>query len=335
MAGSYDTYSVTPRPAWRKYAARSNDVVPARHQAHNGISPYTPYGEILSGTVMMNAVGLNSGVRPLGLQTLEDAIVSGNAANVGDAACFYVTDRVDIVAGEDLYDGIGYVAGSSEEIIVTAKAPGDSRIRVQQVDPGGVSQPLVVTVDDDGTWVDVVVSLETDGGSAIVSTVAEVVAALNADPSFSLLFAELGTTGAETAIATSPQELDGGALAGEKLVDDRNVTDVDKTSDPNVITFDGAAVDVPAGAVIKLHALTSSLLITGILEDQIDTARRRAGETVARDARVTVAVAGTIRTSEVTGWDDALAPYLAGGEVSSGALGQGTALQIDGFVMTP
>jgi hypothetical protein len=336
MAGSYDTYEVAKRSAWRKYAANAGDLVPARHKADSGETGAEPFGLVLSGTIVTYENGGDIGVRPLALQTLEDAIVSGNAGNVADARCFYPADRIDIVAGADTYDEIAFIAGSSaDEITATAKAPGDSRLRVDLKDPGGASQPLSVEVVDDGTTIDVTVSLETDGGSAIVSTVAEVIAALNTGDAAAWLFAELSAgTGTETAIDTGPHALVGGALAGDELVSNRNVTDVDKTSDPNVVTFDGAAVDVPAGAVIR-GVNVDPVAIAGILEDQIDTIRRRAGENVARDARVTLAIAGHIRTSLIVGWDDSLVPYLAGGEVSSGVLGQGTCVSLAGFVFHP
>lgn len=339
MAGSYDTYSVAPRPAWRKYKARSDDVLPTRLQAHNNEAPFIPYGEVLSGTLLMYADGSYPGVRPLPLQTIEDAIVSGNVANVADAANFYLLDTIDIVAGVDSFDEVTFVAGASgAEIKVTADAPGNSRLRVDLVDPGGATQPLTVTVVDDGTNITVTVSLATDGGSVITSTVTDVIDILNTGASAGLLEAALDSgLGAELAVDVGPSALAGGALVGEVLVNARQlVTPPVKTSTPNTITFDGAAVDVPAGAVIQHGNLDGyPELLAGILEDQVDTAYRRAGETVAKDWRVTVAIAGTISVSQVTGWDDALTDYIAGGEVSAGVLGQGTASAINGFVLSP
>lgn len=56
-------------------------------------------------------------------------------------------------------------------------------IDFEMLDPGGASQPLAVTVTGtyDGADRLVSVSLETDGGSSIISTAAEVAAAINAD----------------------------------------------------------------------------------------------------------------------------------------------------------
>jgi len=64
-------------------------------------------------------------------------------------------DAGSIVAADDL-------GGNTAEIDIAAVAHGNSRIRVALVDPGVAGATLGVTVDDDGTDVDVAVQLATD-----------------------------------------------------------------------------------------------------------------------------------------------------------------------------
>ncbi|RJX18511.1 MAG: hypothetical protein C4570_06430 [Ammonifex sp.] len=69
-------------------------------------------------------------------------------------------------------------AGDNNDVKVTAKAAGTAgnSIKVQLKAPGAASQPLFVRVESDV----IVVYLATDAGSAITSTAAQVIAAINA-----------------------------------------------------------------------------------------------------------------------------------------------------------
>jgi hypothetical protein len=328
MVASYTSVAVTPQPAWRLYKFRDDEVLPAYLAAGNLASPSTPFGEILSGTLMCyDPADPTAGCRPMPVQQLESAIVAANVGEVDDAANFYVGDEIDIVAGEDLYDEVTFTAGASgAEIKAVAKNPGDTRMRITLIDPGAASQPLTVVVADDGTNLDVSVYLATDGGSVITSTVQDVIDALNNGATFALLFATLDSgAGGELAIAVSAQALTGGFLEGEVIVDGRNVTDVDKTSSPNTVTFDGATVDVPATAVLKLADLIPEF-VAGVLVPQPDTIQRISGQDVEQGYLVELAIAGAVIASLLTGYEALLAEsYLQGGHVSSGVLGPGTA----------
>jgi hypothetical protein len=330
MSGSYSTSVVTPREAWRRYKARSTDRVPAYLLGENAAAQ--PFGEVLSGTLM--AYQGTDGVRPLALQSINDAVVAGNVLNVDDAAGFFAGDVVDVVAGEDMFAEAIFTAGAlGAEIKVVAKDPGVSRLRVELVDPVGASQPFGFTVTDLGATVDIVFSLETDGGSAVITQVSEIIDAINGDGLFILATASLESgAGTEICIDTGPHALVDGYLTGEIIVDSQTVIAVpDKTSTPNTVTIGGGSYDLPAGAVVKAEDLAAADL-AGILEPQPDTIRRRGGENVTISHSVEIALAGWAIANRLAGYDPTLARYLAGGYVSEGVLGAGLS-PVYGFVV--
>ncbi|MBW2061043.1 MAG: flagellar hook-associated protein FlgL [Deltaproteobacteria bacterium] len=77
-----------------------------------------------------------------------------------------------------------------DDLTITAKTagPDGDNISIEYVDPLGINQPLGVVVNDLGGGVyNIQVNLATDGAGAIVSTAAEVMNAINTDPSASAL----------------------------------------------------------------------------------------------------------------------------------------------------
>jgi len=100
----------------------------------------------------------------------------------------------------------------TSEIVWTARHPGaeGNSIRIKLTDPGGASQPLGVTVTPTVGGYDIDVSLATDGGSAIISTAAQVVAAVNAHLTALQLVVASGT-GAGVVTAQGPTNLASGS----------------------------------------------------------------------------------------------------------------------------
>jgi len=289
-------------------------------QAENAAG--TVYGEILAGTLLSKD---GDEVRPMGLQALSSGIAAANQAEMADASGFYVGDVVDLVAAVDSADTMTIDAdGAGGTLDATALEPGDTRIRVELSDPRGATQPLVVTVSDDGTNHDTDVSLETDGGSAIVSTVAEVIAAIN-DAAGWLVYAELNAaTGPETCIAVAQAARARGFLRGEAIGDGRNGTVVDKTPTPNTVDFDGAAVTVDSGTILMLEDLTPTD-IGGLLERQVNTATLVSGALTGVAQQCEYAIGGYTDAAQVAGYDATLKRYLTGAWVSEGVLGAGQA----------
>ncbi len=322
MARNLRTTTHTPRPEWRTYKFDTDKRLGKTLNADNGAAAPAIYGEVLAGT-LMSVDG--DGIRPLGLQALSSGIAGANQGEMADAANFYVGDVVDLIAAVDSFDTLSIDAdGAGGTFDVTALEAGDSRLRIALTDPSGATQPLTLTVTDDGTNRDIDVSLETDGGSAIVSTVAEVIAALN-DQLGWLVFAALdAATGAEVTIAVAQAALAGGFLLGDVIVDGRNVTVVDKTSTPNTVDFDGAVVTVASGTILMLEDLTAAD-IAGILERQTSTATLVNGVADGIDRQTEVGIGGYATAANVTGYDATLERYLTGAWVSSGVLGPGMA----------
>jgi len=324
MARNIRTIQHTSRPAWRRYRFDDDKRLGQNCVSGNGTGNAGLFGEVLAGTLMaLDASG--DGIRPLGLQALSSGIAAANEGEMADASGFFPGDVIDLVAAVDTFDAATIDAdGAGGTIDVTALEAGDSRIRVILSDPSANSSPLAVTISDDGTNHDIDVSLETDGGGTIVSTVAEVIAALN-DAAGHLVFAELNAaTGAETAVAVTATALTGGFLIGEVIVDGRNVTDVDKTASPNTVTFDGAVVTVDSGTIIMIEDMTPARL-AGVLERQIQTIALDNGSIVGVDQQCEVAIGGYAIDSELTGYDATLQRYLSGAWVSEGVLGAGQA----------
>lgn len=102
-------------------------------------------------------------------------------------------------------------AGNRDDIVITAKQAGadGDKIKVQLVDPNAASASLKVAVETDV----IRVYLATDGTKAITSTIAEVIAAINATlyvkDIVTALLAE-GSEGTDAAIAVAATALAGG-----------------------------------------------------------------------------------------------------------------------------
>lgn len=106
------------------------------------------------------------------------------------------------------------LAGADNDLVFTAVDAGDdgNDITVTYTDPSGNSQPLVVSVSGS----DIDVSVETDGGGALISTAAEVQAAIEAKAEAAALVtvANSGSDdGSGAVIAMATANLSGGGLA--------------------------------------------------------------------------------------------------------------------------
>lgn len=101
-------------------------------------------------------------------------------------------------------------AGAAELILTSLVLGTDGNdIDFEMLDPGGPSSPLSVTVTGtyDGADRKISISLETDGGSAIISTAQDVADAINADADAKrLVLAQFGGdgTGLQAALAATP-----------------------------------------------------------------------------------------------------------------------------------
>lgn len=234
---------------------------------------------------------------------------------------------------------------------------------IQLLDPSATDQALAVTVTyAESGLAAIVVSLATDGGGSITSTVTQVIAALNGEESGSLVFAELrsgdtgsntaiavagaplvigaitstvnqvitalqnsedaaefvdyaladGDSGAGTAVAVGATPLAGGVVAGATKATGRSVTAVDKSSTPNTVTFDGAAVVLASGDYIEVY--DGSQTPVGILERGVSTLdlerTRQAGAATYSDVEVVYGVHGMFKTSELVGLDSLISTAL-------------------------
>lgn len=320
MGRNLRTITHASRPAWRTYKFDDDKRLGQNLTSGNGT---TIFGEVLAGTLM--SLDGTDGIRPMGLQALSSGIAGANEGEMADASNFYIGDTVDLIAAVDSFDTLSIDAdGAGGTMDVTALEAGDSRLRIALTDPGGATQPLAVTISDDGTNRDIDVSLETDGGSAIVSTIAEVIAAINTTLP-AVVFAELdAAVGTETCVAVTQAALAGGFGIGDVIVDGRGVTDVDKTSTPNTVTFDGAVVTVASGTIMMLEDLTPED-IAGMLERQVSTIDLDNGATVGVDQQCEVALGGYAEAAQITGYDATLDRYLTGAWVPEGVLGPGMA----------
>lgn len=123
-----------------------------------------------------------------------------------DPATNVLSNAAGAVTAASLVTG---TVGANNAIRWTARSA-DRLPRVQLVDPGGASAALAVDVDGN----DVIVSLATSAGSAITSTAAQVIAAVNEhDAASGLLTAanEGASSGAGVVLAVAITALSGGA----------------------------------------------------------------------------------------------------------------------------
>lgn len=333
MARSVNEVTHIAETPWRELPAAGREWVRAGMCA--GGNGTTTFGLILGGALMTKDG--NSKYRPLGVQGLIDAIAAANLGKVTDSSGFYVGDEIDIFAGADAFASAEWdVTPDPSAILVTALVAGaepGNRIDVKITDPSGNNQPLAVTMTEDFTDLLIDVSIETDGGGALISTLAEVIAAINdAAGAAGLVKAELGSgaNGAHiVSAAVVAQSLAGGHLIGDELVSNRTITLIDRTTTPHEITFDGAVVTQAVGDV-----LANAVICYGVSQHQVDTSEKIPGGVEARDRGCSVSLMAAVESASLGGYDDALQQYLAGGP-ATGALGATDGWPIVGFVFLP
>lgn len=144
-----------------------------------------------------------------GLKRVPAGTVVGRLGNGKYAPYFAGAAAVPGVASTVTLKASG--AGNRDDIVITAKQAGadGDKIKVQLVDPNAASASLKVAVETDV----IRVYLATDGTKAITSTIAEVIAAINATlyvkDIVTALLAE-GSEGTDAAIAVAATALAGG-----------------------------------------------------------------------------------------------------------------------------
>lgn len=310
MAGGYQTVNHTPKRQFRRFKFRAEEAGSAVLASGNGT---TNFGEIEAGTVMgqIGDGGSDDGkIRPFPLAKITNAVSAGVAVETADASAFYVGDTVSVLSADGVEDAVTIAAGDNpSNLTVQAVTPGDSRIKVKLTDPSANSQPLKITITDDGADVLLDVSLATDGGGSITSTVQEVADILTGT---ALVTCPTIETAADLAQAVAATALTGGVAVGGAIASARTVSAVDKTSSPNTVTVSGANFDTEIGDYIHLDDMT---LVEGVLEDHVDTVRRISGTDIAEEKRVAVGLGGYVTEAQLVGLSDALKAYMAGGHV--------------------
>jgi len=154
---------------------------------------------------------------------------------VGGAAAAFLTDKTQKVQKKNTqgaYDSATLVpAGANNDIVFTAKTSGASGISVEILNPGAANQALKVTTVNNK----ISVSLATDGVSAITSTAAAVISAVNNDPDASERVSAANAaandgTGVMAAVALTP--LASGVASTGTAAEGVILEDVDVTSGP-------------------------------------------------------------------------------------------------------
>lgn len=159
-------------------------------------------------------------------------IVGGAAASVlaDDTQKVQKKNTASVAASVTLQPG---GAGGNNDITVTAKkaGTGGNSIKVELKNPGAASQALKINIVGDT----IEVSLATDGTSAITSTAAQVITAINAHLTAKELVTAANATGSDgtgvvAAVAATPLAggTDGNASAAEGVL----LNDVDVTYGP-------------------------------------------------------------------------------------------------------
>jgi len=336
MARRYQRTAVAPVPNFR-YLRWGDDIhQPIMVDSDNGT---TMYGRILAGTVMsMNAGG--DAWRPCGVQELDGPIAAANIAEVDDSSNFYLADVIDILAAADTFDAVTIVASAggppTADILCTALEAGGSNLEIELIDPPGNNVPLSMELADYGAARVLEVTCATDGASAITSTVQEVIDIINTSVYMSAALA--AGVAADVAIAVAATALAGGVLIGDTIAGARNITLIDAVAVPNEITFDGAAVTAPAGAVVAMNDI-GERIPWGILEDDLMTLETDPSTGVQTGVQQpgNLAMQGVFRQSGVTGWDRQMVPYLLPQSILEGwfALGERLAPANFGLLVVP
>lgn len=209
-------------------AAKSEQAAPAAVSVANAAA-----AQLIA--VGEEAVIIMGGVVDVAVADLPVGADDGDPLWIAEADNSLHLDEDDAVAAS-LVTGL---VGSNNAIRWTADEPGEAGedIRVALVDPAANSQALAVDVDGD----DITVSLATDGAGAIVSTAAQVIAAVNEHDTASQLVtaANAGVsngTGVVTAVGLTP--LAGGADEDAGLIKFGRISSIDDTTDIAQVNLD-------------------------------------------------------------------------------------------------
>jgi hypothetical protein len=260
------------------------------HEQHSVIiaksNGTTNFDQVLGGTPL-GRITASGKYRPCLKAPLAGAIAGANSGDVGagNAPLIFDADVIDIISKAGVkgavtmadLDGVG---ASGESIDLEGLALDGIPHRVTLVDPGGASQAFSVDSDyDDATGIrTITISLETDGGSLSLTTIREIIDAIN-DEGGDAVRASLAAGATDTTVvvvgSAGNYDLAGGAAPGGALATGRNVSNVNKAT--GTFDFDGAAVTAAAGDVVQ--ASDGSENAKGALYDSIQTL----GQEVASD----------------------------------------------------
>lgn len=322
---SYSSVSLPQVTPYRATGRKDDAVLPGRVAADNTTpgDGSTDYGDIDQGTVM--AKDSNGKLHPAGWQKCSAASAT-NTATVEDASNFVVGDTVEIRSNAGVYDAVTINAGDNPSTLdITANAVGDSGLSIALVDPSANSQPLSFSVADDSGDTLVSVSLATDGGGAITTTVAELAAYINANTIAMGLNASNAETGADVCQAVAATDLTGGLAQYGAVASARTVSSTTSTT----VVFDGAAVDIAAGD----HLLkTGAWQPAGFLDDNVHTKRYVGTTAVKSEQNGNLRIAGDVRSSQVTGSGEYVKEAMSGGPYTSPADGSVIVPPFEGFI---
>lgn len=265
----------------------------------------TTYGKVYAGTVVSKD---SSGVyHPCGWQVAQSGGAAVNVMTVEDASNFYVGDTIEIRSNGGEYDAVTIAAGDNpSDLDITANAVGDSGLSIALVDPSANSQPLTYSIADDSGDSLVSISLATDGGGAITTTVAQLAAFINANTIAMGFSASNAETGADVCQAVAATDLTGGVADAGAIVSARSVTATTATT----VTWDGATSTFSAGdRLLKTGAYKPS----GVLERTVSTQRYVDLSAVAESRHIDVRYAGDLRPDQLTGLSSDLKEAMSGG----------------------
>jgi hypothetical protein len=275
------------------------------------------YNSVLGGT-LLGRITASYKYRPVGKAPLSAGASATNTLTLGAAGVATLFDgdvvsvnSVDGLNGTAVMDDLDGVGSSGESIDLKSALLDGLAHSVTLTDPAGASSPLYTQADIDpvtGVYT-VEVFLETDGGSAIVSTLDEVIYELNNQVGEAVQAAlASGATGSTVIVAGALDTwaLAGGVVPGGAIASTRTVSN--KTS---------TTIDISGGAIT---ALTGDLVQT---EDGSDTAvgilpegvrplptYNPTGDAVHEDVPCTVMIRGVAETTYLTGYNTATAADL-------------------------
>lgn len=206
---SPDPRSLGGADAAEAFTPQTGDVV--LHGASLSGADLLLAGESFDGTPANNSIALPGGltVQPDAATAIQ-LTISDWATVLKKKTVTALGSKIPGVQGTLLLDS----TNANSDITCRERTPGQAPT-VALVDPSGANQPLTVAVSGKA----ISVSLETDGGSAIVSTAAEVIAALNANAAATALISAEKAEGADTGVveAIPAAPLTGGSAAGQPV----------------------------------------------------------------------------------------------------------------------